>query len=703
MRRVVTLFEVRGSNDIRARLGEMRSGFAQNRQEMDMWGKSSSYVNNQLRALGTTLRYAFAGTAIFGTLALVKNLGDFQAKLGEIQSIATGPNGLPLLDRQIDDLGNRLINVSNETTQPIADLQSGVLSLYSTIGNVPQDEAADLMKTIAETSIVAQSNIEDTTQALLGMIDAFGRGTKEIPKFGDEFYRVIQLSAGMSGHIYAQQLGRLSASATLSGFSPEQMGALAVGATRFGGSPATNMRGLAQLMTFVMNPTAGKTEKAFQGLGLGRNERNKLGGYAVLQRVLSAVNKAGLKGNPRGLTDDVVAQLDENYPNGAPNSALGLSGEGGNLLAKLFPRIEGRRIAAVLARLQTPDQVRGTPNKTLAQYLQQVSHGTETVDKAMARAMDYRRINQAANAMHNFGIEIGTALSPLLQYPARGITGLASSFNRQKWGVGPVSGQQIEIGGAAVGLAVLLRTLQRGPGSLVRGAGAAGAVTDLLSGDTQRGHSPANPLYVAVVYSLSGPGGAGFRRGVPTGGGGVPGGAAESEITKSGRLARFGRAGLRAAKYTPWVWAPLAAYEVSDALFGDGGATANRRARAAKSSHPLLRWLSQDRSLIGNAAAAGAPITDWRNLTPAEKKVLDMFDAGKISSASAERRLHAVTTREHFKASGAQPFAVKGKVDVTIHDDRTKKKVHVTTDLYQDFTAPAPQVKGKDKTYRGGQ
>lgn len=87
--------------------------------------------------------------------------------------------------------------------------------------------------------------------------------------------------------------------------------------------------------------------------------------------------------------------------------------------------------------------------------------------------------------------------------------------------------------------------------------------------------------------------------------------------------------------------------------------------------------------------------------TKAEDRILAAYRAGKISPAAAERRLRAVTTHGHFEASGAIP--VKGKVDITIHDDRTKKKYHVTTDLIPDFTAPAPQTKGKDKTLRGGQ
>lgn len=728
MRRVVTLFEARGADQIRAQLGTMRTGFSENRREMDAWGRSGGIVNNQLRALGTTLRYTFAGSAIFGTLNMIRNLGAFQAKLGEISAIATGPGGLPVVGRELDDLGTRLLDVSNRTTQPIADLQEGVISLYSTIGNVPEDKASSMMETIAQTSIVAQSNIEDTTLALLGMLNAFQRNTDELPKFADEFYKVIQLSAGMPGHIYAQQLGRLQASAALSGFSPEQMGALAVGATRFGGSSATNMRGLAQLMTFVMNPSSKPAQAALAGIGLGTAERNRLGGMGVLTRILAEVNKRGLTGKPRGLTDDMVTLLDTTYGDSAPNSALGISGGGSELLAKIFPRIEGRRIAAVLSSLQNENQVAGTTNKTIDQYLNDVTDSAGSADKAMGRAMDYRRIQQAGNAFHNLGIEIGTAISPLLQYPARGITAGVSGFNKQKWGLGPVTGQEIELGAAGVGTFALLRALRGrgGAGGLVRGAGMAGAGLDLFT-QHQRGYTPASPLYVAIVYSMSGWNSGGWRRpgNAPTGAGpyGVPGGqigpaegAAGRTTVATGRASRFSRA---ASRFRGGGMASLAAlmggdmiYEMTkpDSAFGYRSMTDQEK---SISGHPLLKYLSSARAggfaphMVG-VGGLGAHtlfrIGGHGVATPAERKVMEMFKSGLISADAAEKRLRAVTTHPHFEAAGLGA-GLKGKAELTVHVEQPgvrRKTSHVTIDLFPDFTTPAPQTKGKDKSSRGG-
>ena len=65
---------------------------------------------------------------------------------------------------------------------------------------------------------------------------------------------------------------------------------------------------------------------------------------------------------------------------------------------------------------------------------------------------------------------------------------------------------------------------------------------------------------------------------------------------------------------------------------------------------------------------------------------------------TAEARLRRIASDEQLKRAGIQ---VRGKAEITIHDDGTGKKHHVTTDLFPDFTTPAPQTKAKAKTHRG--
>jgi hypothetical protein len=720
-RRIVTLFDVRGSDRVRTSLGQMSSGFSNLRRNMDMGARSTGAINSELRALGTTLRYGIAGAGVYGTIALVRNLGEFQAKLGEIQSIASGPGGVPLLDSQIDRLGTRLIDVSNKTSQPIADLQEGVLNLYSTIGDVPPDEAAKMMETISRVAITSQSDIESTTQALLGLLNAFGEGTDQLGKFGDEFKRVIQLSAGMSGSQYAGKLGVLSQSASLARFTPEQMGALAVGATRFGGSSATNMTYLSQLMTYLVNPTTAKEKAAFAGIGLNQQQLRTLPGWQILQTVLTAVNKRGGVGISPALasaSDETLSMMDEQ---GLTGSQAGLTGGGAALLQQLFGRMQSRRMAAVLSRLQTPDQVRGTKNQTLDEYLNSISHSAGDVDSAMARAMDYRRIVQATNAMHNFGVEIGSAVSPLLQIPARAAIWATSGFNNQHWqvpiglpghNIGHTPGQTVEVAGGLLGIAGLLRMLSRrgaGAGRLARGVPFAMAGMDAISGDTARGHSPLNPLYVAVVWSMANGFGGGGRGGIAGAIRNAPEGTIISEsrpnyyragedgrVNRPSRRNRFARGGLGV------IGALSGAYLAYDVYNQE-------RAQVHAAQHDPLALLHlgmQHRfgvhiPFVGTVG--GGYAYQQAGFSGQERSVIGAYRQHKISGDEAERRLRLLASKSQFEQAGIGRLYGKADVNVTITDKQGNRRggAHVPVEFFPDFTAPAPQTRGKPVNRRG--
>jgi hypothetical protein len=699
-RRVITLFDVRGSDRVRASLGQMASGFSNYRRQLDMTERSGNAVNQQLRALGTTLRYSLAGAGIYGTMQMVRNLGEFQAKLGEIQAIGTGPGGLDITDRQIDQLGQRLIDVSNKTTQPIADLQQGVLTLYSTIGDVPENEAAAMMEEISKIAITSQSNIEDTTNAVLGMLNAFGRGTGELNKFGDQFQTVIRLSAGMPGSTYAGKLGVLSGSAALARFTPEQMGALSIGATRFGGSAATNMTYLAQLMTYLENPTTVKERSAFASIGLNKQQLRTMPGWDILMKVLTAVNQRGGVGITPGMasaSDEMLSQMDEQ---GLTTQQAGITGGGSGLLQDLFGRMQSRRMAAILSRLMTPAQVAGTKNQTLDDYLQQVTKSTGSVDRAMDKAMDYRRINQAANAMHNLGIEIGTSLSPLLQYPARGFTSTISAFNNQHWKVPGthISGQTAEVAGGGVGAFFLLRALRgnAAAGRVARGVPLAAMGLDALSGDTQRGHSPLNPLYVVVVYNT----GNSFR-GVPGTGlvANEAGVIAESgpNYYKQSRGAKFRRAGIAG------LGAAVGAYMLYDAFNQHQDSVHAARTDPLGLTHYLTKRRFGVHIPWVGTVGGGTELQHSGNAR--EREIIQQLKAHQISPDEAERRLRRAASGDQLKLAGVSRVVGKADVNVTITDKQGNKRgsAHVATDLWPDFTTPAPQTKAKPVTRRSNQ
>jgi hypothetical protein len=755
VRRVGTLFYASAGN-VRAVLGDMAGGLqrlgTQGSRNLDNLNRRGSALNNQLRAIGTTARYALAGSMVFSISRSVQAWGQFQARLGEISAIATGGTGLPIVGRELDDLGNRLLRLSIDTGQPIDDLQAGIVSLYSTVGNVPPNEAAQMMDVIARTAMTSQSTIEDTTNALLGMLNAFKANRSELPKFGAEFYKVIQQSAGMPGHIFAQQLGRLSASASLGGFSPEQMNALSIAATRSGGSPAVNMRGLAQLMTFIMNPSSKQSEKAFGEIGLGPEMRQRLGGWGTLMRVLQMTQQRGISakgGGPvRAFTEDMLGQITESFGDQPTTSQEGLSGPGAQLLARLFTRVEGRRIAAVLSQLLTPEQVAGTTNKTILQYLDQVTNRLKDAQVAQKNVLDRTQWVRGQAAVHSMGIAITDAFSPLLNLAARGKIDLAKMF---------VGHQNVTRGiAAALGLGLLTR---RGrsllAGRALPGFGVASAVESEIEGSKVRGETYTRPLYVWVVNQGFGFGGGGGRN-VPVPGGGVPPG---ERIPPGGRVpvpaGRFGRVGralgvgmgaqvimgralgalliadlLTGGKGTNFLmghagedWNKIRHRRagglfgtgifgpgsgigmVLHGLFGKPAPSAQQRAEEDVRKR-LERTNLPDpvKGFFRRQAAAGLPIPPGllESLSPKQIQRI-MEQAGAMTDV---RKAQRTTTGQRDK-----PVPIEGRaqlqVDVNVHreDDQGKKttkrtRTHTYIELFPQFTTKPPKTKGQSKSAR---
>lgn len=713
MRKVITLFDVQGAERVRAQMGMMESGMGSYRSNLERTSRSAGILDGQLRALSTTARYMFSGVAIYGTLEMIKTLGQFQSKLGEISSIATTTGNTPITGGLLDQLGTKIIDVSNRTAQPVADLQEGLLALYSTIGDVPPNRAAEMMNTIAEVANSSQSNIVDTTNALLGMANAFGAGAGSVRKFGDEFQVVIQKSAGMPGSIYAQKLGVLSSSASLAGFTPEQMGALAIGATRSGGSAATNMQYLAQFTQSLMHPQTKKNEAEMARLGLGSANRKRLGAWGTLQAFMQRIDQAG----GVGLTRAQIASSGAGIENGllgddASLGSIGGLGGGADIIDKAFGRLQSKRMAAILYKVSNQAQVAGTENETLTEYLKMVQGSAGATAAANRRKMDQSGILQASNSLHNMGISFGTSISAALQPIAHVITGLSSSFNNQ----GAWEHRAELFGGGVAGVGAYKFLRARG---LAPRVGVVGAGLDAFT-ETGRGNTPLKPLYVAVVYSLAG--GLGTPRiGGPGGlyGPGSPYGpktaenagytvAAKTEAAAAGRLSRYAKY----LKLAPWAVA-AAAPEVAFAAGGlaldynlwRNNIRADDMRDASISNHTLYKYLTTAKTGGHNAYFMGKTIGFGAHhipLSAKEQQVIDAVKAGNLAPNAAERILRSIATKGQLENANVKGIVGKATVDVNVvQGGKVTQTKKVTMDLFPAFTTSPPTQRAKPKTQRG--
>lgn len=685
-----------------------------------------------MRALGTTLRYAFAGSVIFGVANMVRNLSQIQVQLGQIAAIgsAAGPGGgsIPLTTNQISNLGATVRQASIDSVTPVQDFNDAVLNLYSTIQNVPPNKAAEMVKEFARTAKLVQTDTTTLQQVALQSQFAFHRPhtLEEARRQSREYFSLISSAPGgpaAAPQIF-QQLGPLARVFAFGRGTQEQMLGFTLSALRGGGTPATNLRGLQFLMQTVASPDEQtKTSKAaFHRLGITDEFIRTKGVAAAMQIVLKAIRGGGVTGAEglRGLDDETLGNVEAQAAGDpfAATSALGIQGGGAQLAAQLFHRVHALRTAVGLAtRFEAGPGV----DKTVADDLRLIQGAAEghtddvnNLSKAWDRFQKQSRLPQASQAIQSASVALATQAEEIINFNGvvtKAITRGGEEVNRHP---------AIALGGI-LGLGAL--ALRGGRLGLLTGAGRAvgGAAVvgqGLVSGSNVPGGSPQNPLFVFIVGQLSNPFGS---RGVRTGGPGMPGGVistGEEAAQTGGRISRFGRVARIGGRIVgPASWA-LAGYEIDQAFLGGSTpglpfGTSRHEPRAPRQT--LLEYLSKQHekkaSLLQSAFGIGGGMEFIHKPTGGEKGIIDLFQRGKISGQEAEARLINVA-RTHPKQwaelmrEGVITISGKAKIDVNINQkdaagkQRTTKK-SVTVDLIPDFTPPAPTHRNK-KTTRGG-
>lgn len=678
-----------------------------------------------MRALGTTIRYAFAGTAVFGVANMVRNLAEMQRQLGQIAAIGSvaGPGGgsIPLTSQMIAQLGSDVRQAAVDSITPVNDFNNAVLNLYSTIQNVPPNQAVEMVKTTARTAQLMQVNVQDAQQAFLQMQTAFRRphNTAEIKKQQREFFTLISLAPGgpAAGQQIIQQLGPLSSVMAFGRGTQEQMLGLTLASLRGGGTPGTNLRGLQFLLQTIASPgtQTKSSQAALASVGVTPQFIARHGVTAGLMKVLARIRQGGVGGNVHALMTADDASIDNLDASGDPAAAmsnLGITGSGSQFAAKAFHRIHALRIAIRLATQMT----RTSDTASIADDLKVITdaangHVTDVnnVSKAWKRFQNQARLSEAAQAISSMGLDVANTFSPALNFVARGVTGFERFEHRHQ--------REIAYGGTATLAALLLGGRRLLASGLLKGAGGAAIVgTGLVSGDQTRGGSPVNPLFVFVVGQLGNPfqwgklmAGAAAGTGATAAAEGAAAGAAAT--TTASRFSRLAKVGSRSI----WPLIAVGALYESEKFSRQQEQMDERRRAVSPHSHSLLDYLRHTRS---GGVHIGVPgigphigFGGHPNLTPSEQRIFDQLKAGTISADEAEQRLRRVAPTGDLRAAGIPKLLnLKAKANITIKLDQkdpksgktTTRNVPVTIDLVPDFTSPAPQTRGQHTTSRGG-
>lgn len=567
---ITTTFRARGGQAI-AQQGMIAQGFGRIGNSINQNTRLSERLNAQWRALGTTIRYAIAGTVVFGLARMVTQLKDVQQQLGLIQAIGSqaggGQFGLgrALDTKKVDALGKQLQRTANESLQPINEVNDATINFLSTVQNVNLGELPTIIRTLGIAAKFSQAPVEDLTKAATTMNIAFGRANNQrnIAEFSRQFFALTAIAPGgrTAGHEITQQMGPLSSIFQLApgrnarAAQAQQM-SLTLGALRFGGTPATAMRGLTFFLQSLVQPATPAAKSALAGIGITPQFVQQRGVYAAAMKFLRHIRGVRNPSRLAAMDEEALGNIEDTGGN-----LPGIPASQSQFLRTALGRIHGIRAAVILSSQLS----RRGGVQSLAEDLKimQQAQDNELKDalnmaKQWQNFRNRAKLQEAAIAVNTMSLQVAQIFEPVLNFVARhGITGPAHFAQRHE-----TATKGVVLGGAGLLAALGLgRVFARGALANIPGIGGmlaggsignrfvqANAIQAAISGNAGLGATPQNPMYVTIVGQLfGGGGGLGPGRSTPFGRGGAGGGAAEAYTGY--RVARgglgFARRGLR--------------------------------------------------------------------------------------------------------------------------------------------------------------
>lgn len=328
-----------------------------------------------LTKLGLVGGAAMVGLAVVG----VKSAGDLQEAVNNISTIKP--------DIDTSAVFKSLNEISTRVPQSAKQLGDSLYNIFSSI-SINQKDAVALVEKFAQGAVGAQTDADTWGTAMLGVMNAYGKGLGDVDKIQDTFFNTINAGV-VNGKQLASALGPVTASAKTAGLSIEELGAAIVGVTKEGGDASQNIN---NLNNYLQKVTTKEAQAAMNGLGVKTVDTT--GKFRPFSDVLT-----DLKGKLSTMTEAQKA----------------------NALQAIFPDAQARQGAIVLmsqldaVKASLKDNEKATGSATAA--YQKMASGM----KAQATLLK----NSVVADLTAMGAGMLPAITP-------GITSLAQAFNSQR-------------------------------------------------------------------------------------------------------------------------------------------------------------------------------------------------------------------------------------------------------------------------------
>lgn len=393
-------------------------------------GDSMGYIDKQVNALKTTMRYAFAGEVVQRIRMAYQNLMAFQEGLANIAAIGSQAGSvIGLTQTQIDGLGVSALKTSAATATSAADILDTYRSLYSSLQNLDPGNVSKIGELATRGARISETDPRTFIQALITQMDSFGQPQdkqnifKTLTRDADMFFTVIQRSVNLTGDQLANFYGRVTASAKMAGLNPAEMNALIVQVSRGGGSAGFFTRNLAQLLMRLPRPTGGAV-KYYERAGLTELSASKMNGLQIIQTLMTyALKLSGGHQISQQQMDRMRAE-----PGGNArlqkliqhNAQLALTGPGGVFLSHAIGgRMQSLQSLAVIA-----PQAGEFQNEVKA-----MANSAGVVNRQFNKFMDQDPLQAMTFAMQSFTVGLVSNMDPLFRAMRRPLTWLVTASN----------------------------------------------------------------------------------------------------------------------------------------------------------------------------------------------------------------------------------------------------------------------------------
>jgi len=700
-------FELVGTgSNIEAILNRVTAGINRVGSSGRSTNKELGLIDKQLMAIGTTARYALAGSFVFGITSAIGKLTDFQNKLAQVAALAgrvtggtyTAPSG-----NLLGDIGSQAIIESNKLGIAVSDIEDYMTRFYSSFADqargkqgltqlrVFSDEVARLQAALGTEA----GDPQMLAGGIAGLVNQMPGGTRNIGrstnKVSNLIWELLSRTPNITGRDVARDIGRVGATMQIANMTPEQAFAVWTQAGMAGGSSSVIGRGVAQLLgTSLLHPNTPDQLKAFQSIGLSTDPTTlrNMGGWRVLQQMMQAVAPHGARiRNKAALGNEDIADED------AVNAA-GVSGVNLTLLYNLLGRQESvRQFVNILGAGGEQGLVGQLKHNNDA-----IKHNTAA--QREAAAMGQRSLQTLGNSLGNIPLSIVrgplNAASRPLAYGASHVSNLLAEHRTTTTVIEGLMGTALGVAGASK----LIRGFRQARGGRASAAALGSAITAeelpaLIAGQTPDG-SRGNPFWVMIApasWLVGSPGG--FSSGT---GNGPPPPRGGNWLTKLKSLGGYGAA---AWSRIGWLGAGTAAAAASIPPAFEF--IANRftgSSRGVPAGHPLLEHFARMGGAMGGTTAPG------QMPSGAQQSILNEFASGMIGAARAEALLSLLDRKQGQGVSGAVFGRADGSMDVTVRlvDSQgrtiaTQKKGGVPVKWWPQTGAPTSS--GKPGTKKG--